>query len=241
MLVYRVAMLSRLKRDVRAVAALDDELRRRMYLAIRAARRPLSREEVAGEVGVSPKLAAFHLDKLVERGLLVPSFARPEGRRGRGAGRTAKYYEPAEREFDVSIPERNYDVMGSILAQAIEREEPGERAEATAQRVAREYGERIGESERERRHLPKPGAERAMSVATEVLSSCGYEPYTEEGVVRLRSCPFHALAEQSRDLVCGLNRELIEGVVSGLGNDSLDVRLRPRSEECCVQLAPPAR
>ena len=233
-------MLRRLKRDVLSLSTLEDDLRQRMYIEIRSKGRPVSREEVAEAVGVSRKLAAFHLDKLVERGLLVASYARPPGRGGRGAGRSAKSYEPSTREFDVSIPERNYDVLGTILVKAIEREEPGERAGTTVQRVAREYGEQIGSAERERRHLSPPGAERAMSVATEVLATCGYEPYTDEGCVRLRSCPFHALAEQSRDLVCGLNHELIQGIVSGLGNETLDVSLVPLPDEYCVQLCPPS-
>ena len=231
-------MLSRVQRDAAAIAALEDDLRRRMYLEIRGRRRPISREEVADAVGVSRKLAAFHLDKLVERGVLVASYARPAGRGGRGAGRSAKFYEPSAREFEVSIPERNYDVMGSILVKAIERQAPGEDVTVTAQRVATEFGEEIGRAARDARHLPPPGAERAMSVAKDVLSSCGYEPYTEDGAVRFHSCPFHALAEQSRELVCGLNRELVRGIVTGLGNDTLNVSLAPRPDECCVQLGP---
>jgi predicted ArsR family transcriptional regulator len=209
-----------------------------MYLEIRSRRRPVSREEVAAAVGVSRKLAAFHLDKMVERGLLTASFARPPGRSGPGAGRSAKYYQPSAREFDVSIPERNYDVMGSILAEAIERQTPGEDVRSTARRVARERGERLGRAEREQRRLSPPGAERAMSVAKEVLSACGYEPYNEDGGVRFHNCPFHALAEQSRDFVCGLNKELVQGIANGLGNETLSVRLLPRPHECCVELRP---
>src|SRR5512134_481393 len=111
-------MLHRLERDATAVAALEDDLRRRMYLFVRGLRRPASREEVAHALGVSRKLAAFHLDKLVERGLLVATYARPPGRGGRGAGRSAKYYEPSDREFEISIPERNYDVIGTVLLRA---------------------------------------------------------------------------------------------------------------------------
>ena len=225
------------------MAALEDDLRRRMYLEVRGKGRPVSREEIAEATGVSRKLAAFHLDKLVERGLLVPSYARPPGRGVRGAGRSAKYYEPSTREVEVSIPERNYDVMGTILVRAMDEEAPGTSTRITARRVARELGEELGHAERERRRLPRPGPERAMSVATELLTGCGYEPYREDGAVLLRSCPFHALAEQSRDLVCGLNRELVGGIVSGLGNDTLDVALVPRPGECCVQLrgAPASR
>jgi predicted ArsR family transcriptional regulator len=233
-------MLHRLDRDTTALAALDDDLRRRMYLFVRGRGRPASREEVAHAVGVSRKLAAFHLDKLVERGLLVATYARPPGRGGRGAGRSAKYYEPSEREFEVSIPERNYDVIGTVLLKAIEGQRPGEPADASARRAAREVGQGIGRAERERLRLPPPGAERAIAVATGVLAACGYEPYVaEEDSVRMRSCPYHALAEQNRDLVCGLNRELVQGIVSGLGNETLRVTLEPTAGECCVRLRAP--
>jgi predicted ArsR family transcriptional regulator len=52
----------------------------------------------------------------------------------------------------------------------------------------------------------------------------------------MRSCPYHALAERSRDVVCHLNVELIKGVVDGLGNRTLDVAFEPTSGECCVKL-----
>ena len=76
-----------------------------------------------------------------------------------------------------------------------------------------------------------------MAVATDLLSACGYEPsIDEDGTVVMRSCPYHALAQESRDLVCGLNRQLVQGIVSGLGNETLDVALRPAPGRCCVQL-----
>jgi predicted ArsR family transcriptional regulator len=227
--------------DVEAVAALEDDLRRRMYSYVRGLGRPASRDDVAGAVGVSRKLAAFHLDKLVDRGLLTASYARPPGRGGRGAGRSAKYYEPSPRGFAVSIPERRYDVMGSVLLGAIDQQQPGEPIEETARRAAHATGEDIGRSERSSRRLPRPGPERTLSVAEEVLESCGYEPYTDQGAVRLRNCPFHALAEQHRDLVCSLNRELIDGIVAGLGSTSVDVELDPLPNECCVRLRAASR
>ncbi|MEA2461889.1 MAG: hypothetical protein QOH90_2066, partial [Actinomycetota bacterium] len=84
-----------LERGIEAAGALADGLRRRMYLFIRAQGRPVGREEAAGAVGISAKLAAFHLDKLVERGLLTAQYARLAGRTGPGAGRPSKLYEPA--------------------------------------------------------------------------------------------------------------------------------------------------
>ncbi len=235
-------MLERLERDVAPVAALDDDLRRRMYLFIREHGRPASREEVASVVGISRKLAAFHLDKLVERGLLVATYARPPGRSGRGAGRSAKYYEPSDRQLDISIPERNYDVIGSILVDAIAEQQPGEPADSAARRVAHDTGTRIGHDERERLRLPPPGTERAMSVIAHLLAAYGYEPaIDDDGSMALRSCPFDALAQQNRDIVCGLNRELVAGVVDGIGNRTLETVLAPTPDRCCVQLRPTSR
>ena len=221
------------------MAALDDDLRRRMYLFVRSSGRPVTRDEVAEVTGVSRKLAAFHLDKLVERELLIASYARPAGRSGRGAGRSAKYYAPSAREFEVSIPERRYDVMGEILLRSIEQQQPGEPAEHAAQRVAREMGNDLAVEIRDRRKLSRPGPERTMHAAAEVLETCGYEPYAGDGTIRLRSCPFHALAERNRDIVCGLNRELIDGLIRGMGNETVDVVLAPAPAECCVELRAP--
>lgn len=234
-------MLDRIDRDVASVAVLEDELRRRMYLFVRGLGRPASRDEVAEAVGVSRKLAAFHLDKLLDRGLLTASYARPPGRSGRGAGRTAKYYEPSDREFEVTIPERRYDLMGSILVSALDDQLGGESTHEAALRAAHERGERIGHEERTRRRLPPPGVERSISVAREILASCGYEPYADDGGLRLRSCPFHALAQERREVVCSLNRELIEGIVEGLGSKALRAEPDPAPGECCVRLSPMAR
>ena len=52
------------------VGALDDDLRRRMYAYCRRAGHSVTRDEAAAHVGISRKLAAFHLDKLVDAGLL---------------------------------------------------------------------------------------------------------------------------------------------------------------------------
>jgi len=235
-------MLQGLRRDAAALGALEDELRRKLYVFVRAQGRPVSREEAATAVGISRKLAAFHLDKLVDRGLLTHNYARPPGRGGRGAGRSAKYYEPSSRQIDVTIPERRYDLLGSVFLRALRSQGQGEAGEDAARRAAGERGFEIGRAERQRLGIPSPGPERAMAVATQVLEETGYEPYRDEGGrVRLRSCPFHGLAEQDRDLVCSMNECLVEGIVRGLGNETVGVVLEPVPGECCVRLEPPPR
>jgi predicted ArsR family transcriptional regulator len=233
-------MLRGLRRDAKALGVLEDELRRELYLHVRRAGRPVTREEAATAAGISRKLAAFHLDKLVDRGLLDFTYARPPGRGGRGAGRPAKYYEPSDREFDVSIPERRYDLLGTVLLRALRSKDEEEAGDEAARRAARDAGLEIGRSERRRLGIARAGQERVIKVTTDVLEERGYEPYRDErGCVRLRNCPFHALAEEDRDLVCGMNERLIDGVVRGLGNDKVRVVFDPVPGECCVRVEPP--
>lgn len=235
-------MLRGLRRDAEALGALEDDLRRELYLLVRGAGEPVTREAAAEATGISRKLAAFHLDKLVDRGLLTFRYARPPGRGGRGAGRPAKIYEPSDRQIDVSIPERRYDLLGSVLLRALRSRRRGEDGEHAAERAAHDTGVEIGRQERERLGLSRPGPERTMAAASTILEERGYEPYRQEdGCVRLRSCPFHALTEQDRDLVCHLNEELIDGVVRGLGNESVDVVFDPIPGQCCVRLDPRKR
>ncbi len=207
-----------------------------MYLYIRGRGGPVSRDEAADHVGISRKLAAFHLDKLVERGLLTAHYARLSGRSGAGAGRSSKLYEPSDLEVDVSIPERRYDIVGEIMIEALDQDSE-ESPRRVAKRVAYEKGKAIGGDVKADLRLRPPGSERALSIAEETLSKYGFEPYRDEaGSISLRNCPFHTLARQAPELVCGLNREFIDGFLRGIGNDTVEAALEPTPGECCVKL-----
>src|SRR3954452_18255978 len=112
--------MASLERLGRVFGVFDDATGRRVYDAVIGRRRPTSRDEVADDVGISRTLAAFHLDKLADRGLLSVSFARTSGRQGPGAGRPAKMYERSGLEIEASLPERRYDLAGQILAAAVD-------------------------------------------------------------------------------------------------------------------------
>ncbi|RKT88629.1 Predicted transcriptional regulator, ArsR family [Saccharopolyspora antimicrobica] len=220
---------------VTAVAALEDELRRGMYDYIRRARRPVGRDEAASAVGISRKLAAFHLDKLVAAGLLC---ARYEPLGGiRKVGRTPKVYEPARNDIRISIPPRQHDLLAGILLDAVLDEGDQEKASQATLRVAREHGHRLGTAERERTRPGRLGAERALTRAAEVLAGYGFEPDREApGCVRLRNCPFHPLTARSPELVCGLNHAFLQGFLAGLQARSAEAVLEPHPGECCVAL-----
>jgi predicted ArsR family transcriptional regulator len=70
-----------------------------------------------------------------------------------------------------------------------------------------------------------------------VLEADGFEPRSEQGAVRLGDCPFHHLARQHTDLVCGMNLHLLQGLLEGLGA-AYTATLAPSPDHCCVVLEP---
>ena len=217
-----------------AIAALDDDVRRSLYEHVRRAGVPVSREQAATAVGISSKLAAFHLDKLVELGVLRSGFGPASARR---VGRAPRLYEPVQDDITVRVPERSPELLASILIEAVTTEQPDERAEAAALRVAGERGVALGTDERARLRGGRVGAERALATSEELLARQGFEPFREDGSVRLRNCLFHPMAGIAPALVCGLNRAYLAGVIEGLNaGDGVAAELAPRAGECCVEL-----
>ncbi len=145
-------------------------------------------------------------------------------------------------EVSVTIPERHYDLAGSLLVRAIKDGVPGESVQDAALRVSAERGRAIGEDFRRERRLGRPGPERTISATQDLLEAYGYEPHRDtRAALALRNCPFHALAHQAPELVCGMNRSFIEGVVRGLGNDSVQAVLECTYGDCCVTVRAPGR
>lgn len=225
-------MPDRLDRAADALGSLVDPVRREMYRFVRTGGRPVSRDEVAQATGTSRKLAAFHLDKLVERGLLRATFGRSEHRTG---GRPPKLYELSGVEVELSLPGRRYDLLGEILVAAVEVGGP-EVIEATLS-VARERGRQLGAEIKARTRLRPPGPERALAIARAALGEQGFEPVAcRPGEVALANCPFRAVADTAPQVVCRLNQGFIEGLFQGLEARKVNVELDPGAGGCCVVL-----
>lgn len=224
-----------------AVAILADEQRRKLYGLVRHAHRPVTREEVAEQAGVSAKLAAFHLDKLVDAGLLRAHYASPDG--VPRVGRKPKVYEVTATHIRVSLPERRAEVIAGILVDAVAGldapagREAGQSARAAALDSARRRGEEIGAAARAGLRPGRLGAERSVSAAESILEDYGYEPVRVSPTgLRLLNCPFHEVVDRAPDLVCGLNRDLIAGVLDGMRCSGIEAVLAPAPGQCCVEL-----
>jgi len=183
---------------------------------------------------VSRSLAGFHLDRLVEEGLLEVSFRQLSGRTGPGAGRPAKLYRRASRQLAISLPPRSYELAARILAAAIDASGAAHSRKSLAA-TAHAIGEQIGARARTDAGS-RPGRKKLLAGAVAALAAHGYEPVQEGGEIRLRNCPFHALVSDHTELVCGMNLALIEGVVEGLALPGATPVLAPAPGSCCVRL-----
>jgi predicted ArsR family transcriptional regulator len=214
-------MRAETERGVHCLAALEDDLRRRMYLLATSRPGGVTREEVAAELGVSRNLAAFHLDKLVERGLLSAAYRDPGGRRPR-VGRKPKVYQRGG-EIAVSLPERRYELLATVLLRALKRAGAGGSPLEAAKDAAFAAGRKAASEARD-------GPVRDLRA---VLEANGFEPDERQGTIRLRNCPFHALAAQDPALVCGLNQAFVAGLISG-SREGASAVLSPSPPNCCV-------
>ncbi|NJC73945.1 hypothetical protein HC031_30155 [Planosporangium thailandense] len=212
------------------VAALVDRSRRALYEYVRRAGHPVTREEAAEAHGMSRNLTAFHLDKLVDAGLLCARYEAPADQ-PRGRGRAPKVYEPVGDEVAITIPERRYELIAEILADAVVEDSAD--AVRTAHRHARERGRDLGTRVRAAAGDGNSGGADDIAAA---LAALGFEPQVEPGRVLLTNCPFHALAGRHPGLVCGLNHAFVAGLVEGGAVTGAQARLDPRPGICCVHI-----
>jgi predicted ArsR family transcriptional regulator len=221
---------------IAGVASLAEPRRAAMYRFVVNRGDAVSKDEAAAAMGVARSVAAFHLDRLVADGLLATEFRRLTGRQGRGAGRPAKLYRRAEGELSVSLPARQYDLAAALLATAVSDATRNATPVAEALTlVAKDRGRQLGDRARERAGK-RPSRRALLDAALTVLDEQGYEPRVNGDEVALANCPFHALVDEQRELVCGMNHDLLCGMTEAVGENVLTARLAPSEGNCCVRL-----
>jgi predicted ArsR family transcriptional regulator len=226
------------------LAGLGDPVRRALYRHVAERGVPVSRDDAAQAVGISRPLAAYHLDKLVDDGLLAARYQRRGGRRGPGAGRPAKHYLRADRQVELSLPARDYAALAELLARALEADPSGAAKAALARAAAALGAELAAEAATRDGEPPAAGhpsggdPDQAIAALRGALDARGYEPYDEpDGTIRLRNCPFDRIAAQHRELVCGANHAMLQALTDRLGGDApVRAVLDPQPGRCCVAL-----
>jgi predicted ArsR family transcriptional regulator len=208
-----------------AIAALAAPLRSAIYEFVISRDEPVQRDEAAAAVRSGRPVATFHLEKLVEAGLLEVA---PSSRE-RGRGRPAKRYRIRRPPLELSVPPRNYALLGKILR----RSDRG-RSFAHDPRLlsaAREVGREISREAR-----PGSGHRRPVSALVRTLSDLAYAPKLEATAIRLRNCPLGALANEAPDQICALNLAFLEGLVRSVAAPGIAAvpDPSPRSGACCV-------
>jgi predicted ArsR family transcriptional regulator len=205
------------------VGMLADAVRRRLYDFVRAHGTAVTRDEAARATGISRTLAAYHLDRLADAGLVDVDYARTNGRSGPGAGRPAKRYAPGSRDVTVSLPPRNYSLLAQLLAAGADAT-PSDAFRSALATAAEREGAALGEQ---------------AGDVTAALAAAGYEPMTaDDGDIVLRNCPFHSVVQQHPELVCTLNESFVRGTLERMGADPARAELSPCTGRCCVVVHP---
>jgi predicted ArsR family transcriptional regulator len=170
---------------------------------LHAADRSLGVREVAQRMGLHPNTARFHLEGLVDAGLAV---RQAEDRKT--PGRPSIGYLPTA---DSAAGQRRYRLLAEMLASLITGTvpEPG----AAAAEAGRAWGAYLTQQ-------PPPyqrvTAAEAVAKLTATMEEMGFAPQLAadgEGryQLRLHQCPFREVAEQHRDVICGLHLGLMRG------------------------------
>lgn len=226
-----------LEDQIRRLATLSEPTRCALYLYVVGLGRDVGRDEASRALGLSRALAAFHLDRLVEDGLLEATFRRLTETTGPGAGRPAKLYRRSGLRVEITLPQTRYEMLSRLLVRAVAESGTAPAAQ-TLSMLASDLGAEIG-GEARRRAGGRASRAALLEKAIAVMAENGFEPFTSpQGEILLRNCPFDAAARENREIVCGMNLALMEGLLRGLRVQGIAARLDPKPGFCCVAIGP---
>ena len=197
-------------------STLGDPTRRSIYLTVRASADPVTAAQVAAEFNIHANVARHHLDRLTDEGYLEVAHKRSTGKNGSGAGRPAKCYTPTDKEIELQFPARRYDLLADLLIRVVQRLEP-ERAAEVAAEVGREYGvELAGTLE-----LPDAaGFDSVLATVQQAMVEVGFavDTNTDSRQLLMSHCPFGRTAVDHPEVVCSLDRGIVNGLMEGLNH-----------------------
>lgn len=218
--------------------ALGDNTRYAIYLELARASRPLATAEIADGLDLHVNTVRPHLERMRELGLLAME-VDPRG----GVGRPQHRYGLSPDAPSLGLEPPAYPLLAAMLvrASAEVRLDPEEVTEA-----GREQG-RVDGARARAADLP---CQRALELR---LAELGFDPASTESddngdestagtTIAFTHCPFRQLAEVNPDLVCGLHRGMVEGLIELYDDaDVADFRSLIDRDPCQVDIRIPAR
>jgi predicted ArsR family transcriptional regulator len=195
-------------------STLGDPTRRSIYLTVRASDHPVTAAEVALQFSIHANVARHHLDRLADEGYLAVTRRRPEGKNGPGAGRPAKCYTSTDKEIELQFPARRHDLLADLLIRVVQRLEP-ERAAELAAEVGREYGLELAGT----LDVPdKAGFGAVLAIVRQAMVDVGFAVDANAGNRQLlmSHCPFGRTAFDHPEVVCSLDRGIVNGLMEAL-------------------------
>lgn len=206
------------------VASLGDATRRAIYLAVRQSENTRSVADIADAFGIHSNVARYHLDHLVNAGFLRVTRSSTHAT----GGRPANLYESTKREIHIDLPARNFELLGGLLAQVLQRVPSGDVA-GIAYEVGAAYGEQLAESRQLRSNKDLSSV---VDEVAGVMDSLGFRTSRDEigfecGYATTH-CPFGTVALENPRVVCSLDRGLVAGL-TGMMHKDIEVSVSPHT------------
>lgn len=202
-----MAVRELLHADENAVPALG-ESRARVLAVLQDTRRPLGASDVAKHVGLHVNTARFHLDALVEAGIV--NRAREE-REHPGRPRTLYVARPDAARAG----RRSYRLLAEILTSYVAAETP--QPEQAAIQAGRAWGRYLANPPPPFRRI---NADTATQQLIDGLDEIGFasEAVTtgNHRQILLHHCPFRETAEEHREVVCSIHLGLMQGILAAI-------------------------
>ena len=217
--------------DVRAHRVLASISRVAVLETLRQAEGPMAVRDLAERMSLHDNTVRKHLDLLVEIGFATRV---RDGATRRGRPRYVYAAVPGASPEETRL--RNYRLLASVFAAYLDDSDD---PQAAAEEAGRRFGVRsvdeagVGDG--------SPAVERVV----QMLDDIGFRPELAAGgaEIRLHHCPFHELARDRQEVVCGIHLGLIRGALQQLGASEETVRLIPfvTPTLCLVQIGPRPR
>jgi predicted ArsR family transcriptional regulator len=207
--------------------ALADEHRVRIVDELRGAPDGLDARELGRRLELHENTVRWHLGILDDAGFL-DSRSAARGRPGRP--RILYSLRPGA---PAGTGRDEHRLLATILTGTVAGLPDGEQR---AEEAGRAWGRYLV---RKPSPLEQVTDEQAIDEVTRLLDEEGFAASAEGTEIHMRRCPFHDLAEQTPEIVCGVHRGVVAGALAELGGRlelaGLDVFVRP--DLCVARLA----